>query len=66
MNGIISTINAKAPNSLSTYPGYVDPALGDGAQQSYWGPNLGTLEQIKKSWDPTDLFHNPQSVRTAA
>jgi hypothetical protein len=45
----------------STYPGYVDPALVN-AQQAYWGSNLPRLEQIKAKWDPTDVFHNPQSV----
>lgn len=50
-----------------TYPGYVDRSLPDGlAQAYYWGSNLPRLEQIKRKWDPVDMFHNPQSVRPAA
>ncbi|KAI0011005.1 hypothetical protein F4779DRAFT_616074 [Xylariaceae sp. FL0662B] len=45
----------------STYPGYVDPYL-ENPQQAYWMSNLPALEAIKAKWDPTDLFHNPQSV----
>ncbi|KAH8161793.1 hypothetical protein CIB48_g6455 [Xylaria polymorpha] len=62
MNGLISTIQDSARQKLTTYPGYVDPSLAD-PQQSYWGPNLESLESIKTTYDPTDLFHNPQSVR---
>lgn len=64
MNGIINNIQSTAGNTLTTYPGYVDPVLTN-AQQSYWGPNLDRLGQIKSDWDPSDLFHNPQSVRPA-
>ncbi|KAK4442310.1 Reticuline oxidase [Podospora aff. communis PSN243] len=50
----------------TTYPGYVDPQLGDfDAQKVYWGTNLARLEQVKKAWDAEDVFHNPQSVRPA-
>lgn len=62
MNGIMDTIQGAAPQTLTTYPGYVDPSLAN-AQQSYWGPNLDRLTEIKNKWDPNDLFHNPQSVR---
>ncbi|KAI8627322.1 Glucooligosaccharide oxidase [Xylariaceae sp. FL1651] len=62
MNGIIDTIQNSSSQTLTTYPGYVDPSLAN-PQQSYWGPNLNTLGTIKSSYDPNDLFHNPQSVR---
>ncbi|KAI3336303.1 Glucooligosaccharide oxidase [Xylariaceae sp. AK1471] len=62
MNGVINTIQNSITQSLTTYPGYVDPALAN-PQQSYWGPNLRILESIKTTYDPNDLFHNPQSVR---
>lgn len=62
LNGIIDTIQSSAPQALTTYPGYVDPSLVN-AQASYWGPNLNALGQVKSKWDPSDLFHNPQSVR---
>ncbi|KAL1860570.1 hypothetical protein VTK73DRAFT_7278 [Phialemonium thermophilum] len=51
-------------NDTGTYAGYVDPALKD-AQRQYWGTNLPMLEALKRRWDPTDVFHNPQSVRPA-
>ncbi|KAI0539011.1 hypothetical protein GGR58DRAFT_466292 [Xylaria digitata] len=62
LRGLISTIQASMPQTLTTYPGYVDPSLAN-PQQSYWGPNLAMLESIKTTYDPNDLFHNPQSVR---
>ncbi|KAI1312072.1 hypothetical protein F5Y03DRAFT_341279 [Xylaria venustula] len=62
LSGLIDTIEAASTQTLTTYPGYVDPTLIN-PQQSYWGPNLATLESIKTKFDPGDLFHNPQSVR---
>lgn len=62
MNGIITNIQNTTADNLTTYPGYVDPVLTN-AQESYWGPNLERLGEIKVQWDPSDLFHNPQSVR---
>lgn len=62
ISGVITTIRNDTVETLTTYPGYVDPSLVD-AQASYWGPNLKTLGEIKSKWDPNDLFHNPQSVR---
>ncbi|KAH6654905.1 hypothetical protein BKA67DRAFT_518023 [Truncatella angustata] len=64
MDGIITNIQSTAEQTLTTYPGYVDPALAN-PQQSYWGPNLERLGQIKSNWDPNDVFHNPQSIRPA-
>lgn len=49
-----------------TYPGYADRELpNESAQKYYWGNNLQRLQQIKRKWDPKDLFHNAHSVRTA-
>jgi len=45
-----------------TYPGYVDPYLKN-PQTDYWGSNLPRLEEVKGKWDPSDVFHNPQSVK---
>ncbi|GAW25912.1 putative FAD binding domain-containing protein [Rosellinia necatrix] len=64
MSGLIDTIQDSTPRDLTTYPGYVDPSLAN-PQQSYWGPNLDRLESIKATFDPDDIFHNPQSVRPA-
>ncbi|KAJ0307897.1 hypothetical protein COL5a_008151 [Colletotrichum fioriniae] len=49
------------PGATGTYPGFVDTELRD-AQRSYWGSSLTALEDIKRHWDPEDVFHNPQSV----
>lgn len=65
LDGVNSLIAEHVPDVSGAYPGYVDPALSD-AQQQYWGPNLKRLEQIKAQIDPTDLFHNPQSVKPAS
>ncbi|KAH8836403.1 hypothetical protein MCOR07_001409 [Pyricularia oryzae] len=48
------------------YAGYVDPALGDAAQKSYWGSNYPALQRIKAKYDPDDVFRNYQSVRPDA
>lgn len=48
-----------------TYPGYVDLDIDGTPQVEYWESNLMVLETIKSKWDPTDLFHNPQSVKPA-
>jgi hypothetical protein len=62
MNGLASNIRRSVDSTLATYPGYVDPSLQN-AQESYWGPNLPRLRDIKSKWDPKDVFQNPQSVR---
>lgn len=48
-----------------TYPGYVDLNMTSIPQEQYWEGNLPTLEAIKAVWDPSDIFHNPQSVQPA-
>ncbi|KAK4460156.1 hypothetical protein QBC42DRAFT_230102 [Cladorrhinum samala] len=53
-----------APKAFGTYPGYVDNSLAE-PQKQYWDANLPALQNIKKIWDPVDLFHNPGSVRPA-
>jgi hypothetical protein len=49
-------------DAYGTYAGYVDPALGTDGPRQYWGDHLPALQQIKSTWDPKDIFHNPQSV----
>ncbi|KAK5659792.1 hypothetical protein OQA88_1003 [Cercophora sp. LCS_1] len=51
-----------APGAAGTYAGYVDPGLGQAGPTEYWGPNLNKLRSNKQFYDPTDVFHNPQSV----
>ncbi|TFK61310.1 FAD-binding domain-containing protein [Pluteus cervinus] len=62
LTGINKLISNGMPNAdFGAYAGYVDPALGN-AQHQYWGTNLPRLQRIKTAVDPTDVFHNPQSV----
>jgi len=60
---IRATASPMAP--WTVYAGYVDPKLGPDAQPFYWGLNYPTLRQIKRRWDPADVFRNPQGVRPA-
>lgn len=62
VNNFHTQLIAAAPAAFGTYPGYVDPDLPDAPRQ-YWGANLPRLQEIKRMWDPADVFHNPQSVR---
>lgn len=63
LDGINSVIETSLPGTrFGSYPGYVDPRLPNG-QLAYWGSNVPRLQQIKAAIDPTDVFHNPQSVR---
>ena len=47
----------------STYAGYVDPALGSGAEKVYWEGQAEVLRVVKGDWDPEEVFWNPQAVR---
>ncbi|KAF9870979.1 berberine bridge enzyme [Colletotrichum karsti] len=58
-------LNGMATRTPGAYPGFADSELRD-AQAAYWQGNLPVLEDIKASWDPMDVFHNPQSVRPRA
>jgi len=63
LTGMNNVITTSMPNTaFGSYPGYVDPELPNG-QEAYWGANLPKLERIKRDIDPSDVFHNPQSVR---
>jgi FAD/FMN-containing dehydrogenase len=45
----------------SGYANYADPSLRDYAT-AYWGPNLNRLSQVKKTYDPHNVFSFPQAV----
>ena len=47
-----------------SYQNFPDPELQDWAS-AYYGANLGRLSELKKTWDPGDVFTYPQSVPRA-
>lgn len=66
LTGVHDTIQKYAVDANTTYAGYVDPALvGPDAMYRYWDIHVPRLQQIKGTWDPSDIFHNPASVRLA-
>lgn len=63
---VLSSLPCGTDRHGRTYPGYADRTLPvEAAQKCYWGANLPRLQQIKRKWDPKDVFRNPQSVRSA-
>ncbi|KAH7162180.1 FAD binding domain-containing protein [Dactylonectria estremocensis] len=66
LDGVHTKIQGGAPGANTTYAGYIDTQMDrEEATEAYWGSQLPRLRQLKKEWDPEDVFSNPQSVQPA-
>ena len=43
------------------YQNFIDPSQS-GYLEAYYGENLARLQAVKRKYDPTNLFHYPQSI----
>ena len=66
VEGVQGKVMEGAPDAHTTYAGYINKKLNrTAAQEFYWGDKLPKLREMKKKYDPTSVFHNPQSVDPA-
>ncbi|HME91636.1 MAG TPA: BBE domain-containing protein, partial [Myxococcaceae bacterium] len=53
--------SALLPWTRGAYVNYIDGDIADWPVQ-YHGDNFDQLRQVKRDWDPNDVFHFPQSI----
>jgi FAD/FMN-containing dehydrogenase len=59
LNGVWTSMRPYA--SGQAYQNYIDPRL-TGWEQAYYGANATRLRSVKRTYDPSGLFHFPQSI----
>jgi len=52
---------AMLPWTRGAYVNYIDGNIADWPAQ-YHGDNFERLRQVKRAWDPENVFHFPQSI----
>lgn len=62
----LSTFHARMERYTSSYcyQNFIDPSQSD-YLHAYYGENLSRLKAAKRCYDPTNLFHYPQSIPRA-
>ncbi|KAF4452287.1 6-hydroxy-D-nicotine oxidase [Fusarium albosuccineum] len=62
-----SITNSLHDGTWGMYVNYPDSQLkGDRATEMYWGANLSKLQKTKATYDPKNIFRNPQSIKPKA
>lgn len=49
----------------ASYPGYADTTISVNPLTAYYGDNVCKLIDIKKKYDPNDVFTNPLAIPTS-
>jgi FAD binding domain/Berberine and berberine like len=64
INWVNDTWAAVGPHATNyAYQNFIDPALKDW-KHAYYGANLPRLKEVKRAYDPDELFKFPQSIPT--
>ncbi|KAF3079475.1 hypothetical protein TWF102_003626 [Orbilia oligospora] len=65
LNGWVNSVTSVSPaNTWSMYINYADTSLSvNDYGNFYWRANYPRLRSIKTTYDPNDVFHNPQVVQ---